>query len=118
MHVQNISMFKTFKILYSARQQRIHEYYRGTYHGTPVAILMFEMASQMNRDNNDNLWMAIVGLAKQYVFEEIDTDAYDMFVQTLHDVVMSMNRTSEEITSADGTVIPSSKLFLNYSWMV
>ncbi|CAM9761204.1 unnamed protein product, partial [Laminaria digitata] len=51
----------------STRRQRIRQYYNGASHGSASAVQLFAMAMQLNKDTNDLLWLAIVGLTDQYI---------------------------------------------------
>ncbi|RHY43222.1 hypothetical protein DYB30_002075 [Aphanomyces astaci] len=76
----------------SKRKRRLDilQYYRGTFHGAPAATLTFELASQLNMATADKVWLAIVGLTKQFVAQQIDADNYNMLVQKFQDEVLAL----------------------------
>ncbi|RHY51166.1 hypothetical protein DYB34_002769, partial [Aphanomyces astaci] len=74
----------------TVRRLDILQYYRGTFHGAPAATLTFELASQLNMATADKVWLAIVGLTKQFVAQQIDADNYNMLVQKFQDEVLAL----------------------------
>ncbi len=34
--------------------------------------MCYELACKLNRDSNDLVWLAIIGLTEQYLYEKID----------------------------------------------
>ncbi|CAM9154798.1 unnamed protein product [Ectocarpus sp. 8 AP-2014] len=70
------------------------------------------MAMQLNKDTNDLLWLAIVGLTDQYIHQRIDQEIYHMVVAQLQQHVVAKNsKTSLETSSADGkTLVPVSEM--------
>ena len=89
------------------RRMALNNYYSGSYHGSSSAALAYELASQLNGATNDRLWLAIVGLTKQFVAQEIDSDYYNLWVQKFQNDVLPMNHHSEGIFASDGTPIPA-----------
>ncbi|CBJ26130.1 conserved unknown protein [Ectocarpus siliculosus] len=94
------------------RRQRIRQYYNGATHGSASAVQLFAMAMQLNKDTNDLLWLAIVGLTDQYIHQRIDQEIYHMVVAQLQQHVVAKNsKTSLETSSADGkTLVPVSEM--------
>ncbi|CAM9438816.1 unnamed protein product [Ascophyllum nodosum] len=94
------------------RRQRIRQYYNGASHSSASAVQLFAMAMQLNKDTNDLLWLAIVGLTDQYIHQKIDQEVYHMVVAQLQQHVIAKNsKTSLETSSADGkTLVPVSEL--------
>ncbi|KAG6969890.1 hypothetical protein JG687_00002942 [Phytophthora cactorum] len=72
------------------RREEILRYYRGSFHGAPAATVAFELAQQVNSSQRDLLWFAIIGLTKQFVLEEIDTDNYNLMVTRFQDEVLAV----------------------------
>ncbi|KAI8092402.1 DNA replication pre-initiation complex subunit Cdc45 [Gilbertella persicaria] len=61
------------------RQQNklIQDYYEaGVYHANSVSGVMYELAHQLGKSTNELLWLGIVGVTAQYLFEKIDTVRY------------------------------------------
>lgn len=42
--------------------QKIEDYYSGSYSGVSVAGLFYHLSQQLNRENNQQLWLWIQGL--------------------------------------------------------
>ena len=98
----------------SSRKQKLYDYYRGSYHGVPAAALMYDLAVQLNTNHNDKLWLAIVGLTKQYVYQEIETDAYNAMIRKYQDDVLALNQHTETLAADDQTEIRTSKWRQSY----
>lgn len=96
----------------AARRLRIRQYYNGATHSSASAVQLFAMAMQVNKDTNDLLWLAIVGLTDQYIHQKIDQDVYHLVVAQLQQHVVAKNsKTSMETSSADGkTLVPVSEI--------
>ncbi|KAI9488804.1 CDC45 family [Zychaea mexicana] len=75
------------------RQRRLlTEYYEsGVYHANSTAGQAYALATQLARTNNDLLWLAIIGITSQYIFERIDTDKYLKYISVLNDDVARFN---------------------------
>jgi len=58
------------------RQKVLYEYAQFSGYGTSSAFLMFELAWKMSKDNNDLLWLAILGVTEQFTHSKIDRDKY------------------------------------------
>ncbi len=58
-------------------KEQVAEYYKGTYRGRSAALMMFQLATQLHKDTNDMLWLAIIGLTEQYVNDLIETSRYE-----------------------------------------
>lgn len=58
--------------LLGIRQEKegiLHEYYRlGTSYSEPIASIMYALASELGREDNDLLWMAIVGVTTMELY--------------------------------------------------
>ncbi|CAM9144349.1 unnamed protein product [Choristocarpus tenellus] len=90
------------------RRRRIRQYYNGATHSSASAVQLFSMATQVNKDNNDLLWLAIVGLTDQYIHQRVDQDIYVTLVTQLQQHVVAKNsKDNLETTSVDGkTMVP------------
>lgn len=86
------------------------QYYVGSYYGMPSACVMYELARQLNRDTNDLLWMALVGLTDHYVHDLIDHDTYAHLAQEYRQEVVGKNSEGSRFTqNAEGENIPVSE---------
>ncbi|CAM9275606.1 unnamed protein product [Discosporangium mesarthrocarpum] len=90
------------------RRRRIRRYYNGSTHSSASAVQLFSMAAQVNKDNNDLLWLAIVGLTDQYIHQRVDQETYLILVDQLQQHVVAKNsKENMETASADGkTKVP------------
>jgi len=96
--------------LKKARRQRIRKYYNGSYHGAPSSYLAFETSLMLNKNRNDLLWLAIVGLTDQYIHQRIDQDSYTEYVQVFQNHVLTSNSdTTQEILTSEGIRVPASE---------
>ncbi|KAI9320750.1 CDC45 family [Dichotomocladium elegans] len=86
------------------RQQRLlADYYTsGVYYSNSVAGQMYSLATQLAKTNNDLLWLAIIGVTAQYVFERIDTNKYMNYVSVFNDDVARFNLIPEDGTARTG----------------
>ncbi len=69
----------------------ISEYYRGTSFATSASVLMYELASGVNKDTNELLWLSLIGLTDQYLNERIDHVKYNEEVQKKANDVSNKN---------------------------
>lgn len=83
------------------RREALRDYYSGSYYGVPASCVAYELAVQLNRAQNDLLWLAIVGVTDHFVHERIPREVYDDLVQRLHDDVMARNAEDAAFMLAD-----------------
>lgn len=70
----------------------LSDYYdRGDWYGESVAGLIYGLASDLGREDNDLLWMSIVGLTSLAINNRIDSDNYDTFYSLYKDEVNRLN---------------------------
>lgn len=68
------------------------EYYdRGDYYRESVACLMYGLATDLGREDNDLLWFAIVGLTSMSIQNRITTDDYSLYYSMYKDEVNRLN---------------------------
>lgn len=88
------------------RRKRVARYYEGTFYGTPSSHLVYELCAQANKDRNDMLWLAIVGVTDMYQQDRIGKDAYNMLVADLGVAVSTKNADDARGRSGgDGSVL-------------
>jgi cell division control protein 45 len=88
------------------RKDRLHRYYKSTFHGTPAAKQMYELAQQMNKDRNDTLWLCILGMTDLYIHQKIDSARYRQHVEDLADEVGRKNiDQAASYTTSDGAIV-------------
>lgn len=70
----------------------LSDYYdRGDWYGESVASLIYALASDLGREDNELLWMAVVGLTSLAIHNRIDTDNYALFYSMFKDEVVRLN---------------------------
>ncbi len=57
-------------------QKRLEDYYKGAFYGNSVACLLYHMSKSLNKENNDLLWLAIIGLSDLYISQKIPASQY------------------------------------------
>lgn len=56
-----------------------------------VAQTIYLLATELERADNDLLWLAILAVTHQYVSAQIDRERYEMFHELLSDEVVRLN---------------------------
>lgn len=62
--------------------------------------MMFRMAQKLNKDNNDLLWLWIVGLTEQYIHSKISKVHYDECVEEIQGEVARLTNANTIISSS------------------
>lgn len=91
------------------RRDALDEYYTYTYYGNPCSTSVYRMSQQLNKDQNDYLWMAIVGLSNHYLQQHIEHTEYTKLAQEYRREVMIKNaqEAEEAWETEDGTAVPA-----------
>lgn len=87
-------------------KQLLDEYYSMSWFGQSATGMLYQMATQLSRPTNDQLWWAIVGLADHYVYEKIESEQYVEQVDNFRDIVAQCN--SADPFDRSGVSEPSS----------
>ncbi|KAI8980505.1 CDC45 family [Pilobolus umbonatus] len=75
----------------------IDQYYAsGTYHASSVAAMVYTLVNQLSKSNNELLWLAIIGVTSQYIFENISTEKYAKYLTTFNDDRARLNINTTE----------------------
>ena len=82
----------------SERRRRILSYYERSYFGWPSSFMTYELAKQLNRDRNTQLWYAIVGMTAQYLEGHLDPTEYTTLAQQYSTLVDSKNSAAAKIS--------------------
>lgn len=82
-----------------ARNRRFKNYYVGSFYGPTSAGLAYKLAQQMDKSNQELLWLAIVSLTEQYLHERIPHNKY---VTQVSDYVDEVSR----LTSSESAAQP------------
>ncbi|CCG82823.1 Cell division control protein 45 homolog [Taphrina deformans PYCC 5710] len=70
----------------------LSEYYdRGDWYGESVAGLIYALASDLGREDNELLWLSIVGLTSLAIHNRLNQDNYLLFYAIFKDEVVRLN---------------------------
>ncbi|KZV86545.1 CDC45-like protein [Exidia glandulosa HHB12029] len=100
--------------MYSERVEK--HYGGGTWYGQAASGAMYALASQLERVDNDVLWLAILGLTYQYTTSRISRDEYDKHQGLFQDEVLRLNpapptdNNSQSLHADDTGIRPSEEL--------
>ena len=78
-------------------RKKLKDYYNGTWNSTPTASILYAMASQVNRGDNDSLWWAIIGLTDQWIHGKLSLDNYGRLSMELGQAVERINPKLDEL---------------------
>ncbi|XP_048098620.1 cell division control protein 45 homolog isoform X2 [Alosa alosa] len=78
------------------RREILFDYEQYEYHGTSAALVIFELAWVMTKDNKDMLWWTIIGLTEQWVHDKIPNMKYVTDIATLQRHVSRHNHRNED----------------------
>jgi len=101
--------FDTEASLLKRREKRLWEeerrgilfsYGRDSYFSTSSALLVYELAWRLSRDNNDLLWWAIIGHTELWLHKKSDEDRYMLDTGNLQNHVARLNNRAEGETVA------------------
>ncbi|BFZ62440.1 DNA replication initiation factor cdc45 [Saitoella coloradoensis] len=84
---------KELRRVYRKNLTKVSEYYgRGSWFGEGAAALVFSMASDLGREDNEMLWCGIVALAYQQTHGRVKSDEqYDQYYLHYRDEVQRLN---------------------------
>lgn len=74
------------------REKILFDYYQTTYYGEPSSLIVFDLAWKMSRDNNDLLWLSILGLAEQFVMKRVEQEKYVLSAASMQSHLSRHNR--------------------------
>ncbi|KAI5722887.1 hypothetical protein M8J76_015316 [Diaphorina citri] len=70
------------RILWEENRKKIlFQYLQFSYYGRSSAMIMYELAWKMNKENLELLWYAIIGVMEQYILNKIPTSLYKSDVE-------------------------------------
>ncbi|CAK8692483.1 cell division control protein 45 homolog [Clavelina lepadiformis] len=78
------------------RKEIIFDYEEFSFYGPSAAMLVYELAWKMSKDNNDQLWWAITGVADQFQNKKIGRDKYVSSVLELQGHMSRLNHRDED----------------------
>jgi len=56
-----------------ARRSQISDYYSGESFGLPSAMVLFDLCYSLNRAENDQIWLACLGLTDHFLHHKVST---------------------------------------------
>ena len=101
---------RTRRLWEEERAKILFEYEQFSFVGPPTAVLMYELAWKMSRDNNDMLWWSIVGHTEQLLMLKSEVDKYLIGSGNLRDHVSRLNVTSSSNDDENSRSVGSMKL--------
>ncbi|KAF9532308.1 CDC45 family [Crepidotus variabilis] len=82
---------------WEAHQDRIEKHYNtGAYYGRSVACIMYTLAVMLEREDNELLWLGILGLTYQYIASRISAKTYENERELFFDEVARLNPQPQE----------------------
>lgn len=70
------------------KKLKIANYYAGKYYGYPSSYIIYNIINQINRDDNQSLWLLIVAMTDHYLQHHItDEDYYNLHAFCLKEVL-------------------------------
>ncbi|KAK9753843.1 Methyltransferase domain [Popillia japonica] len=103
------------------RNKLLFEYSQFTYYAKASAIVLFDLAWKLNKDDKDLLWLAIISLTEQMLFCKIDNTQYVLEAGNLQaHVTRLQNRTNDTdvLTSLKISFEKDLRLCLYRHWTV
>lgn len=86
------------------REEVLYKYYEFNFHGTAASLVMYELALKLSKDSNDIIWLSIIGLTEQLLYEKIDREKYVTDMHQLQPEVLRHNRSDDETPAAINTM--------------
>eukprot|EP01084_Bolivina_argentea_P104208 186603_1 len=75
-------------------QRSQDEYYKYEYYALNSSNILYLMARKIQKDDNNMLWLGILGLTESFIYEKIDRDKYNECVSYYCDEVKRRNKTN------------------------
>ena len=85
------------------RAKILFDYQQFSFVGPSTAVLMYELAWRMSRDNNDLLWWSIIGHTEQLLMLKSEVDKYLIGSGNLRDHVSRLNVNPSVSSDGSGT---------------
>ncbi|XP_033242746.1 cell division control protein 45 homolog isoform X2 [Drosophila miranda] len=98
-HEQRILRQRARRQWESERDRIMFEYTQFSYYGRSTALMIFELAWKLSKDNMDLLWWAIVGISEQLLLGKIESGAYTLELEQIQSHVSRLtNKTNDQNT--------------------
>ena len=85
------------------RAKILFDYQQFSFVGPSTAVLMYELAWKMSRDDNDLLWWSIIGHTEQFVMLKSEDDKYLIGSGNLRDHVSRLNITTSSSSEGENS---------------
>ncbi|EGR33194.1 hypothetical protein IMG5_206854 [Ichthyophthirius multifiliis] len=102
---------KSQKKLKLDQQRKMENYYEGFFYGKSTSMLMYSMSQQLNKENNEFLWCAILGATDMLIHNKITQEQYDDMCQFLMIEIEKVNilNTDQKDIKQIGFIEPSNE---------
>ncbi|XP_034118330.1 LOW QUALITY PROTEIN: cell division control protein 45 homolog [Drosophila sulfurigaster albostrigata] len=95
------------------RDRIMFDYTQFSYYGRSTALLIFELAWKLSKDNMDLLWWAIVGISEQLLLGKIESGAYTLELEHIQSHVSRLtNKTNDQNTMSASKITFENDLHL------
>ncbi|TMW51039.1 hypothetical protein DOY81_003909 [Sarcophaga bullata] len=96
-HQQRILKERQKRAWENERDRIMFEYTQYSYYGRSSALIIFELAWKLSKDNMDLLWWAIVGITEQLLLGKIESSAYTLQIENIQSHVSRLtNKTNDQ----------------------
>lgn len=75
---------------------QVNNYYRGTFYGKPTSSVIYELSVQLNKDSKEMLWWRIVGITDQQIHEKLDSDLFNLEIDSCSNEVSRLIPNQQE----------------------
>ncbi|EDW78297.1 uncharacterized protein Dwil_GK16247 [Drosophila willistoni] len=104
-HEQRIMRQRMRRQWESERDRIMFEYSQFSYYGRSAALLIFELAWKLSKDNMDLLWWAIVGITEQLILGKIESSSYTLELENIQSHVSRLtNKTNDQNTMSSAKI--------------
>lgn len=112
-HEQRVLKQRARRQWESERDRIMFEYTQFSYYGRSTALLVFELAWKLSKDNMDLLWWAIVGITEQLLLGKIESGAYTLELEQIQSHVSRLtNKTNDQNTMSASKICFENDLHL------
>ncbi|XP_017104264.2 cell division control protein 45 homolog [Drosophila bipectinata] len=112
-HEQRVLKQRARRQWESERDRIMFEYTQFSYYGRSTALLIFELAWKLSKDNMDLLWWAIVGITEQLLLGKIESGAYTLELEQIQSHVSRLtNKTNDQNTMSASKICFENDLHL------
>lgn len=98
-HEQRVMRQRARRQWEQERDRIMFDYTQFSYYSRSTALLIFELAWKLSKDNMDLLWWAIVGISEQLLLGKIESGAYTLELEHIQSHVSRLtNKTNDQNT--------------------